>query len=379
MRGAARVPGQQQRQPREVAGDKTVRPGELAGMGDDRRQGAEQAIAFAREPLRAGVARHRRGRDVAVEPEGARPAQAGELLEQFDFGRAIHRRAPGRLAMRGVVPRHGAQPKPFLWQTRRAMPRFSANISMLFAERGWLDRPAAAAAAGFEAIEIQFPYDRPAEDWRRAIEATGLAVSVVNLPVGDMLTGGPGLAAAPGREAEFRRVVEEARDVAAALRTGNVNVLAGYPERHGFDRARCLDTLADNLRVAADAMGEIGIGVVVEAVNAVDRPGFLLTTSEQALEAIDLAGHGNLALQHDLYHMDIMEGRPIPRLAEIAARIGHIQFADNPGRHEPGTGAIDFPAVFAAIDRLGYDGWTAAEYRPSRTTEKTLGWMTGGR
>ena len=257
------------------------------------------------------------------------------------------------------------------------MPRFSANISMLFAERGWLDRPAAAAAAGFGAVEIQFPYDRPAEDWRRAIEAVGLAVSVVNLPVGDMLSGGPGLAATPGREADFRQALEAAREVAAALRPGNVNVLAGYPERHGFDRARCLDTLADNLRVAADAMGEIGIGVVVEAVNTVDRPGFLLSTSEQALEVIDRAGHGNLALEHDLYHMDIMEGRLVPRLGEIVARIGHIQFADNPGRHEPGTGAIDFPAVFAAIDGLGYDGWTAAEYFPSRTTEETLGWMTG--
>lgn len=255
------------------------------------------------------------------------------------------------------------------------MPRFSANISMLFAERDWLDRPAAAAAAGFGALEIQFPYDRPAEDWRRAIEAAGLAVSVFNLPVGDMLTGGPGLAAAPGREAAFRQAVETAREVAAALRPGSVNVLAGYPERHGFERARCLETLAGNLRLAADAMGEIGIGVVVEAVNAVDRPGFLLTTSAQALEAIDLAGHANLALEHDLYHMDIMEGRLIPRLAEIVGRIGHIQFADNPGRHEPGTGAIDFPALFAALDRLGYQGWTAAEYRPSRRTEETLGWM----
>ena len=257
------------------------------------------------------------------------------------------------------------------------MPRFSANISMLFAERPWLDRPAAAAAAGFGAVEIQFPYDRPAAEWQRAIEAAGLAVSVLNLPVGDMVEGGPGLAATPGREAGFRRAAETARDVAAALRPRNVNVLAGYPELHGHRRARCLDTLAENLRVAAELMGEIGIGVVVEAVNTVDRPGFLLSTSEQALDAIDRAGHANLALEHDLYHMDIMEGRLIPRLEEIAPRIGHVQFADNPGRHEPGTGAIDFPAVFAALDRLGYDGWAAAEYRPSRTTGETLGWMTG--
>lgn len=256
------------------------------------------------------------------------------------------------------------------------MPRFSANISMLFAERAWLDRPAAAAAAGFGAIEIQFPYDRPADDWRRAIEAAGLAVSVINLPVGDMLAGGPGLAATPGRQAEFRAAVETARDVAAALRPANVNVLPGYPERHGHERGRCLDTLAENLRLAADIMGGIGVGTVVEAVNTVDRPGFLLSNSEQALDVIDRAGHDNLALEHDLYHMDIMEGRLIARLEEIASRIGHVQFADNPGRHEPGTGTIDFPAVFAALDRLGYGGWTAAEYLPSRTTEETLGWMT---
>lgn len=255
------------------------------------------------------------------------------------------------------------------------MPRFSANISMLFAERDWLDRPAAAAAAGFGAVEIQFPYDRPAEDWRRAIEAAGLAVSVINIPVGDMLDGGPGLAATPGRQAAFRRAAEAARDVAAALRPRNVNVLSGCPELHGFARARSLAAQAENLRVAADLMGEIGVGVVVEAVNTVDRPGFLLSTSAQALEAIDRAGHPNLALEHDLYHMAIMEGRLVARLGEILPRIGHIQFADHPGRHEPGTGKIDYPAVFEALDRLGYAGWCAAEYVPSRVTEETLGWM----
>ena len=256
-----------------------------------------------------------------------------------------------------------------------ALPRFSANISMLFAERDWLDRPAAAAAAGFEAVEIQFPYDAPAGDWQRTIETAGLAVSVVNIPVGDMLDGGPGLAATPGRQAEFRRAAETARDVAAALRPRNANVLSGYPEQHGFEREQCLATLAENLRVAADLMGRIGVGVVVEAINTVDRPGILLSTSAQALEAIDRAGHPNLLLQHDLYHMAIMEGRLIPRLGEIVHRIGHIQFADHPGRQEPGTGTVDYPAVFAALDRLGYDGWVAAEYLPSRITEETLGWL----
>ncbi len=255
------------------------------------------------------------------------------------------------------------------------MLRFSANISMMFAERDWLERPAAAAAAGFGAVEVQFPYDRPADHWKRAINDAGLAVSVINIPVGDMLRGGPGLAATPGREAAFRRAVEEAYDAAAALKPRNVNVLSGYPESHGHDRAACLMTLAKNLHVAADMMSDIDVGVVVEAVNTVDRPGFFLSTSEQTLEAIDKAAHPNLSLEHDLYHMDIMEGQLIERLGEIMPRIGHIQFADNPGRHEPGTGVIDFQSVFTTIDRLGYNGWVAAEYEPSKMTEETLGWM----
>lgn len=256
------------------------------------------------------------------------------------------------------------------------MPRFSANISMMFTEHDWLERPAAAAAAGFGAIEIQFPYDHPENQWRAAIEEASLAVSVMNIPVGDMLDGGPGLAAMPGRQLEFRRAVEQAHDVAAVLKPRNVNVLTGYPEKAGHDRALCMATLVENLRMAADIMSDIGVGVVVEAVNTRDRPGFFLTTSEEALEAIDRAGHKALSLEHDLYHMDIMEGRLIERLEEIMPRIGHIQFADNPGRQEPGTGSIDFPAVFAAIDRLGYEGWVAAEYEPSTRTEETLGWLT---
>lgn len=255
------------------------------------------------------------------------------------------------------------------------MPRFSANISMLFSEHDWLDRPAAAAAAGFEAIEIQFPYDHPADRWRQAIRDAKLAVSVINIPVGDMLSGGPGLAATPGRQLAFRRAVETAHDVAALLQPRNVNVLAGTPEQAGHDRALCVATLTENLRMAVDIMSDIGIGVVVEAVNTVDRPGYFLSTSDQALEVVERVGHDRLALQHDLYHMDIMEGRLVERLEEIMPRIGHIQFADNPGRREPGTGEIDFPSVFAAIDRLGYDGWVAAEYDPSGRTEDTLGWM----
>lgn len=255
------------------------------------------------------------------------------------------------------------------------MPRFSANISMLYTERAPLDRPRAAADAGFGAVEIQFPYDIPADAWARAIDAAGVGVSVINLPVGDMLDGGPGLAAMPGREDDFRAAVDQSLPYAEALRPRNVNVLAGFPPVDRLGREPCLDTLAGNLGRAAEAMAPLGVRVVTEAVNGVDRPCFFLTNSSQALEAIDHAGHPNLAIQHDLYHMDIMEGRLIARLGEILHRIGHIQFADAPGRHEPGSGEIDFAAVFHAIEDLGYHDWVGAEYVPSTQTEDTLAWL----
>lgn len=254
------------------------------------------------------------------------------------------------------------------------MPRFSANISMLFAERDWLDRPKAAADAGFGAVEIQFPYEHPPDVWAKAIRVAGLDVAVFNLPVGDMLSGGPGLAAMPGREAAFADAVEEAKPYAAALAPRNVNVLAGWPPAD-MDREHCMDTLAGNLGRAAAAFADLGVRVVVEAVNSRDRPGYFLTRSRDAVAAIERAGHSNLGIEYDLYHMQIMEGDLVPTIRALHERIGHIQFADTPGRHEPGTGEINFPFVFEALDGLGYDGWVGAEYVPSRRTEETLGWM----
>ncbi len=254
------------------------------------------------------------------------------------------------------------------------MPRFSTNISMMFLEHDPLDRVQAARDAGFAGIEIQFPYDMPAADWAAAKERAAVEFAVFNFPVGDMLEGGPGLAAMPGREAEFRDAVKRARDYADALRPRNVNVLPGFPP-NDLGRERCLGVLADNLAYAAAEMEEVGSRVTVEAVNTRDRPGFFLSTSSEAIAAIDRAGHPNLAIEHDLYHMQIMEGDLIPTLERIVGRVGHIQFADTPGRREPGTGEIAFPNVFAAIDRLGYDGWVGAEYDPSARTEDSLAWL----
>jgi hydroxypyruvate isomerase len=254
------------------------------------------------------------------------------------------------------------------------MPRFSANLSMLFTEHAPLDRLTAARDAGFGGIEFQFPYDLDVDLLHRVKERTGVGVSVINVPVGDMLEGGPGLASIPGREATFRDAVALARRYAEALQPANVNVLAGRPPPEA-DRTRCRETLVANLRHAADVMGEIGVKLVVEAINTRDVPGFFLTRSVEAVAILDLAGHPNLVLEHDLYHMQIMEGDLVPTLERLLPRIGHVQFADTPGRHEPGTGEINFPFVFAALDRLGYDRWTAAEYTPTGPTEDSLGWL----
>ncbi len=254
------------------------------------------------------------------------------------------------------------------------MPRFSANISLMFLEHDPLDRVEAVRAAGFAGVEIQFPYDIPAADWSVAKERAGVEFAVINLPAGDLMEGGPGPAAMPGREAEFREGVKRAMDYAAALHPRNVNVLAGWPPED-LGRDRCLGVLADNLAFAAAEFETVGSRVTVEAINTRDRPGFLLTTSTESIAVIDRAGHPNLAIEHDLYHMQIMEGDLIPTLERVIGRIGHIQFADTPGRHEPGTGEIAFADVFAAIDRLGYEGWVGAEYNPSGRTEDSLGWL----
>ncbi len=253
------------------------------------------------------------------------------------------------------------------------MPRFAANISMLFTEHPMLDRPRAAAAAGFRAVEVQFPYNHPPAAWTDAIGAAGVEMALFNIGVGDLLTGGPGLAAMPGREDMFDAAVAAALPYAEVLRPGHVNVLPGVPPQE-LDRAGCMAALARSLRHAAAQLEPLGVGVVVEPVNTVDRPGFFLDRSSQAIEAIDLAGHANLGIQYDIYHMAIMEGDIVPTLERLLPRIGHIQFADHPGRHEPGTGSIDFPTIFAALDRIGYGGWVGAEYLPSQRTEETLAW-----
>jgi len=257
------------------------------------------------------------------------------------------------------------------------VPRFSANVTLMFADRPVLERIGAARAAGFPAVEIQDIYDLKLSDLAAATERADVEWALFNVPVGDWATGGSGDAAVPGREADFRAAVDHARRFAEVLRPHAVNVMAGCPPP-AVKRSRAFSILADNLRYAADVMGEIGVKVLVEALNARDRPGFLLARSADMEEAIERAGHPNLGIQYDLYHMQIMEGDLVPTMERLLPRLGHVQFADTPGRAEPGTGEINFPFVFAALDRMGYTGWVGAEYKPSARTEDTLGWLAPG-
>jgi hydroxypyruvate isomerase len=258
------------------------------------------------------------------------------------------------------------------------MPKFSANLGTMFTEVPFLQRIAAARKAGFLAIEGQFIHEFAVDDLKREIEAADVAVSVFNLPQGDLPSGGPGLTAMPGRETQFREAIEIARPFAAALKPVNINILPGWPPAEE-DRAACRRTMIENIRNAADVFAEMGITVVIEALNTRDRPGAFLTTTEETAALIDEADHSNLAIEYDLYHMQIQEGDLIPTIERYLDNIGHIQFADTPGRHEPGTGEINFATIFDALDRLGYDRWVGAEYISSGRTEESLGWMTSYR
>lgn len=263
------------------------------------------------------------------------------------------------------------------------MARFSANISMLFRERPLLERFAAARAAGFAAVEIQFPYDTPLAGLVRAKDDAGVAVDLINLPAGDFAAGVRGIAGLPDPRcvAEFRAGVARGRAYARAFGVRKVNVLAGLLPAESR-RQDCLAQLVENLRFAAEALNGDGIRVLVEAINSHDAPGFLVNLTSEALAVAKLAAAGtarDIAVQADFYHMARM-GEEIPAaLMRLGGRLGHIQFADVPGRGEPGSGALDWPRLFAAVDRAGYAGFSAAEYNPTRRTEDTLAWLVEAR
>lgn len=258
------------------------------------------------------------------------------------------------------------------------MPAFAANLTMLFNERPFLDRFAAAREAGFAGVEYLFPYDHPAGELAKRLEANGLAQVLHNLPAGDWSRGERGIAVLPDRIEEFRAGVTKAVEYATVLGCSRLNCLVGIAPPDAPE-ALVRRTLVDNLRFAADALEENGIQLLVEAVNTRDIPGFHLNRTDQAVKLIEEVGSGNVFLQYDIYHMQIMEGDVARTIEANLPRIAHVQLADNPGRHEPGTGEIHYPFLFRHLDALGYDGWIGCEYKPRAATEAGLGWLAAAR
>ena len=253
------------------------------------------------------------------------------------------------------------------------MPRFSANLSMLFTEVPFLDRFARAAQAGFEAVEFMFPYAHSPQEIKARLDATGLKAVLHNLPAGDWEGGDRGIACDPARVAEFRAGVARGVAYATTLGVPQLNCLAGKAPV-GADDALLRRTFVDNLRFAAAALHQAGLRLLVEPINRYDIPGFYLQRTAQALSVLDEVGAPNAFVQYDIYHAQRTEGELAATLAQHLARIGHIQIADNPGRHEPGSGEINYRFLFQHLDRIGYQGWVGAEYRPASTTEAGLGW-----
>jgi hydroxypyruvate isomerase len=254
------------------------------------------------------------------------------------------------------------------------MPKFAANLSMLFTDLPFLDRFAAAAKAGFQAVEFLFPYDFAKQDIANRLAATKLSLVLHNLPAGDWAAGERGIACHPNRVEEFRAGVPRAVEYAKALGCPRLNCLAGIAPAAVSYHDAC-ETLLGNLRFAAPLLEAEGIQLLLEPVNTRDVPGFLINRTRQALDIIDAAAVTNLKLQYDIYHAQVMEGDLARTIETEFSRIGHIQLADNPGRNEPGTGEINYPFLFNLLDRLGYDGWIGCEYKPRATTADGLGWL----
>lgn len=254
------------------------------------------------------------------------------------------------------------------------MPRFAANLNFLYGEFDFLDRPAAAAADGFTGVECLFPYEYPAEDLAGRLRAAGLEQVLFNLPPGDWAAGERGLAALPGREAEFAAALERALCTARILGCVRLHAMAGIVSP-AADRARMHATYIANLRLAAQRASEHGVTVLIEPINARDMPGYFLGTLAQAAAVIAEVGEPNLRLQFDLYHAQITEGDLSRKLERYLPLIGHVQIASVPERSEPDAGEFDAARLFAQLDALGYSAWVGCEYRPRAGTRAGLGWL----
>ncbi|MEK6318470.1 MULTISPECIES: 2-oxo-tetronate isomerase [Burkholderia] len=254
------------------------------------------------------------------------------------------------------------------------MPRFAANLSMMYTEHPFLERFAAAARDGFRAVEYLFPYDFAADELKARLADAGLVQALFNAPPGDWAAGERGFASLPGREDEFRRAFDTALDYARVLGNDKLHVMAGLLPA-GADRARHREVYLRNLAHAAEAARAAGILVVIEPINTRDMPGYFLNRQDDAQAICREVGAPNLRVQFDCYHCQIVEGDIAMKLKRDFAGIGHIQIAGVPERHEPDLGELNYPYLFELIDTLGYDGWIGCEYRPKAGTSEGLGWL----
>ena len=246
------------------------------------------------------------------------------------------------------------------------MPRYAANLTMLFTEVPSLDRPSLAAQAGFDGVEILFPYDHPAKDWQAAL--AGMPLALINTPPGDWASGDRGHAAVPGMEATFRDHFLRAADLAARLGAGKVHVMAGVAKGPQAEQV-----FAENLLWAAEAAPEIGL--TVEPVNIEDWPGYFLNDFDQAARILADLDHPRIGLQFDIWHAARIHGDAQAVWEKHKGVTSHVQIAGFPNRAEPGGGGFDLTAMFRDMDAMGYEGWVAAEYRPARATVHGLGWL----
>jgi hydroxypyruvate isomerase len=254
------------------------------------------------------------------------------------------------------------------------MPRFAANLSMMFNEVPFLDRFALAAKAGFKGVEFLFPYEHPAAEIAQRLKDNGLQQVLFNAPAGDFAKGERGMAAIPGKQAAFRDSIKMALEYATTLACPRLHIMAGLkPEGVAHDTLTAV--YGANLAYAAEECAKAGVKPIIEPINHRDIPGFFLNTTDQAAAIIAAVGPEKLGMQFDLYHCQITEGDVVKRVEKHLPLIAHMQVADTPGRHEPGTGEVNWPFVFKTIDALGFRGWIGCEYRPAGETLAGLSWF----
>ena len=255
------------------------------------------------------------------------------------------------------------------------MPKFAANLSFLFTDAPFPERFKRAAAAGFKGVEFISPYDYPAHDVAEWLREADLEQVLFNFGLGDWAVGERGLACLPHRQGEFAESVEQAVDYAMVLDCERLHCMAGL-RPDGIAEAELEATYIANLRYAADRLATIGATLMIEPINSrIDMPGYWLDSVEKGFCLLEAVHRSNVKLQYDVYHAQIIAGDLARTLERHIDQIGHIQIADNPGRHEPGTGEINYPYLFDLLDKLGYSGWVGCEYKPLGNTEAGLNWM----